>query len=256
MTSMLLLFGLFLSRPMIAEYAERRARESYLRTMGRLSAQMAHDVRNPLAVILSAAEALAARQRAASSGEVSEYVEVIRDEARRLEAVITDYQRLGKCEVKRELIHVHQLVDPFANGRPFGVDVDIEADVRWLRLDPELVRVALENLVRNSFEAEPRPSRVTLRARRVRPGDVMFEVADDGPGIEAAHREEVFDDFFTTKASGSGLGLPFARRVAEAHGGRISLASTPGEGTTVRLFLPDSEHVIDGQIEADRLLGR
>jgi two-component system, NtrC family, sensor histidine kinase HydH len=100
---------------------------------------------------------------------------------------------------------------------------------------------ALENLLQNAFEAHPRDASVTVRtalssARQTR--GIMVSVEDSGVGMSARVRERALDDFFTTKETGTGLGLPFVRRVAEAHGGEISLISKEGAGTTVQMFIP------------------
>jgi len=85
------------------------------------------------------------------------------------------------------------------------------------------------------------PATVTVRTALVNAGQtrgVLLSVEDVGMGMSARTRERALDDFFTTKATGSGLGLAFVRRVAEAHGGDVSLISKEGAGTTVRMFLP------------------
>jgi signal transduction histidine kinase len=96
----------------------------------------------------------------------------------------------------------------------------------------------LENLVRNAMEAMPDGGTVTVRTARSGAESVLLSVADTGCGMDARTRERAFDDFFTTKALGSGLGLAFVRRVVEAHGGRVSLESEQGRGTLVSVRLP------------------
>ena len=102
---------------------------------------------------------------------------------------------------------------------------------RSARVDRDLVAGALENLLQNAFEATPRDAPVTVRtaltqARQTQ--GVMLSVEDTGVGMSARTRERALDDFYTTKATGSGLGLAFVRRVAEAHGGEVSLSSKEG----------------------------
>jgi signal transduction histidine kinase len=110
--------------------------------------------------------------------------------------------------------------------------------------DADLVASALENVVRNAFEAMPRGGTLRIGTRLDVPaaGDaaIVVRVQDTGEGMDARRAERAFDDFYTTKATGSGLGLAFVRRVALAHGGNVSLASRPGEGTRVELRLPAS----------------
>ena len=107
--------------------------------------------------------------------------------------------------------------------------------------DRDLLAGALENLLQNAVEAHPRDASVIVRtafsSARQMPG-VLVSVEDKGAGMSARVRERALDDFFTTKETGTGLGLPFVRRVAEAHGGEISLISKDGAGTVVRMFIP------------------
>jgi signal transduction histidine kinase len=104
-------------------------------------------------------------------------------------------------------------------------------------VDRDLLAGALENLVQNAFEAMPDGGTVTVRTS-VDPDTVVLSVEDNGQGMDARTRERAFDPFFTTKPTGSGLGLAFVRRVAEAHGGDVTLASKEGAGTTLQLRLP------------------
>ncbi len=93
--------------------------------------------------------------------------------------------------------------------------------------------------MRNALEAMPRGGVLTVRTRTEDSG-VVLSVEDTGEGMNARTRERAFDDFYTTKTTGSGLGLAFVRRVVEAHGGRVTLTSHEGRGTTVTLRLPVS----------------
>ena len=122
---------------------------------------------------------------------------------------------------------------------------ELASDLPACSIDRDLVTGALENLLQNAFEATPRDgtatATVTVRtalARARHTTGVLLSVEDAGLGMSARTRERALDDFFTTKATGSGLGLAFVRRVAEAHGGDVSLVSKEGAGTTVRMFLP------------------
>ena len=103
--------------------------------------------------------------------------------------------------------------------------------------DADLLSVAIEGVVVNAAEASRPGQRVTID---VREDDqvVRLRVGDEGAGMDARTREEVFDEYFTTKATGSGLGLAFSRRVVETHGGSIALESDEGAGTTVVFVLP------------------
>lgn len=244
------------ARTIWSAFTTYRERAAHLATLGRLSAQMAHDVRNPLAAIRGAAQYLQTeRERGGRLEDQGELLELIVEQADRLERVVRDYQRLGRAEPVRAEIDVGKLVLGVASGArvtekaasaKLEVRAEVEDDVGMPRIDPDLVAAALENLARNALEAMQgtRGSHVSLVARREpRSGrdSLVLSVIDDGPGMDARTREQAEEAFFTTKAEGSGLGLAFVRRVAEAHGGTLRIESRLGHGTTVTMVIPVDE---------------
>jgi signal transduction histidine kinase len=119
------------------------------------------------------------------------------------------------------------------------LDVEIARGLPLVAMDEPQIRQALLNLLRNAREAMPGGGTIGLRVS-AREGGVTVSVHDQGPGIPAEARERIFDLFFTTKESGTGLGLPLTQQIVVAHGGRIRCDSTPGAGTTFDLWLPAS----------------
>jgi two-component system, NtrC family, sensor histidine kinase HydH len=233
---------LALSRQAFAAAGERRARLAELARMGRFSAQMAHDLRNPLAALKGAAQFLQGERAAGRPLDPhAEFVDLIVEQADRLERMIATYQRIGKLEPALAAVDLASLLRAAtAFGAFAGVAVELRVDepLPPCEADGDLLSRALENLVRNAAEAMPGGGTVTVTAEREGGHGVVVRVADTGAGMDARTRERVFDDFFTTKATGSGLGLPFVQRVAEAHGGSVSLRSREGRGTVVELHLP------------------
>ncbi|HEY3452003.1 MAG TPA: ATP-binding protein [Myxococcales bacterium] len=227
--------------------AAHRQRLEYHATLGRFSAQMAHDLRNPLAAIKGAAQFLAeAQDQGQPAPDAREYLQLIVDQADRLGKVVADYQRMGRVEPKLQPADLSALVDEVLSaqqmGAPKGVTLekDLAKDLPKVSLDPDLFSSAVENLVRNAFEAMEGGGVVTARTelRADQPGFLEISIADTGKGMDARAAEHAFTEFYTTKTTGSGLGLAFVRRVAEAHGGQASLSSVEGKGTTVRLRVP------------------
>ncbi|HJL16500.1 MAG TPA: ATP-binding protein [Sandaracinaceae bacterium LLY-WYZ-13_1] len=235
------------ARAVWSAYTEVRERTAHLATLGRLSAQMAHDIRNPLAAIRGAAQYLEEeRQRGGALEDQAEFLSLILEQTERLDRVVQEYRRLGRAEPERAPVDAAALVrsvaDSCALAAPAGVVVEARVEAaHTAALDRELITTALENLVRNAVEAVEGDGHVTVGAGddelRGQPA-LRLEVADDGPGMDARTREQAEQAFFTTKAQGSGLGLAFVRRVAEAHGGLLRIDSALGRGTTVRLVLP------------------
>jgi len=230
-------------RPLLAMRSEERARTAYLVTLGRFSAQMAHDAKNPLAAIRGAAQFLREeRAQGRSMDEHVGFVELIVEQTDRLERVISDYQRLGRAEASRAPVDVRALCEEVAEAQRAAapkhrIEVEVASNLE-ASLDRDLMLGALENLVRNAREATPDGGRIVLRGEAgTAPGTLELMVDDDGPGLDARTREQAFDDFYTTKATGSGLGLAFVGRVASSHGGTARIEDAPGRGARVRLTI-------------------
>lgn len=246
------------ARAVWSAFTTFRERSAQLVTLGRLSAQMAHDIRNPLAAIRGAAQYLdTERERGGRLDDHREFLELILEQTERLERVVSDYQRLGRAQPVPTSVDLDKLVRTVVGGarvseRAASAKVELSADIELehptCTLDGDLVAAALENLVRNAVEAlsedehRAQPGgHVCVEARRrfVDGRDaIVLRVIDDGPGMDARTREQADEAFFTTKGQGTGLGLAFARRVAEAHGGSMRIETTLGSGTTVILTLP------------------
>ena len=121
------------------------------------------------------------------------------------------------------------------------VELGLSPDLPDVRLDAAQLRQALLNIVRNAGEALSGDGggRLRISTRHARSGDcVILELDDDGPGMEPEHVSRIFDPFFSTKETGSGLGLPLTHQVIAEHGGSIACTSTPGQGTTFTIRLP------------------
>lgn len=247
------LVSLGAARTVWSAFTTYRERSAHLATLGRLSAQMAHDIRNPLAAIRGAAQYLETeRDRGGRLDEHGEFLDLILEQADRLERVVRDYQRLGRAEPVRTPTDAAELVASVAKGARVSeraasakleVRAEIDGDLGEPAIDPDLVSAALENLARNAIEAMEgaRGSSVRIAARRESQSGrdtLVVSVTDDGPGMDARTREQAEEAFFTTKAQGTGLGLAFVRRVAEAHGGSLRIESRLGQGTTVTLSIP------------------
>jgi signal transduction histidine kinase len=229
--------------------SERTARAGLERfaSLGRFSAQMAHDLKNPLAAAKGAAEYLKEEMRRAGNASNEEFAALVVTQLDRLHTVIDRYQRLSKLEPDLSPLDANLLVTKVLSLQRFATDAAVTIETRLaepapkFRGDPDLLASALENLVKNALEAMPKGGTLTVSTKLVDHYDepcVAFEVTDTGSGIDARAREQAFELFFTTKATGSGLGLAFVQQVARAHGGDASLVSTEGKGTTVSVMVP------------------
>jgi signal transduction histidine kinase len=235
-----------LTRKIEAE-AQDQQRLSYL---GLLSSGIAHEVKNPLNSIQMNLQLL---EEEAASGTTPEklhtWIEPIQREIRRLERLVNDFLLYARpltanaqpVRVQPVLESIAGLVAEEARQRGVRIAVEVPEDFPVLSTDESLLRTALMNLVFNAVQALDGGGTVTLRAS-AEGAVVEFEVADDGPGVPVDRREQVFEIFFTTKAGGTGLGLPIARRIVEALGGTLTLDASEA-GACFRATLPWTEAV-------------
>ena len=211
-----------------------------LAALGELSASIAHEVRNPLGVIFNALVSL--RRLLKPEGNVGLLLKIVGEEADRLKAMVDDlldYSRPLKPALQPvPLLPLVEGALSAARGRGPGAEASIpvpdsvEVDLHippdlTLRADSRLLRQALINLFLNSFQAMPKGGVLSISAeRQAAPGRPLARVLvrDTGPGIAADLRPRIFQPFFTTKATGTGLGLAVVKRIVEGHGGRIAVA--------------------------------
>ncbi len=235
------------ARRAVSALVTQRERLERLATLGRFSAQMAHDLKNPIAALKGAAQFLKVEHAQGRPwDDKGDFLDLLLDQVERLDRVVSTYQRLGRVEPLPRSLDVNRLVEDvlslqaFAGAHHVRLERALASELPRCAGDYDLLANALENLVRNACEAMPQGGTLTVRTRHEAAdgAGVVLSVEDTGEGMDARTRERAFDDFFTTKASGSGLGLAFVRRVVEAHGGEVSLTSREGRGTIIQVRLP------------------
>ncbi len=231
------------AREVVLSQTRARARVDQLAALGRISAQMTHDLKNPLAALVGAAQIL---EGEVSPAQQRELAQLVLAQAQRLRAVVEKFDRVARVEPVRTRVQLNALVTPTAAAQKTAapgvkVELALASDLPECDADGDLLGGALENLVRNAVEAMPEGGTLRLGTRvdgAAGQAMLVLSVEDTGEGMDARRAERAFEDFFTTKATGSGLGLAFVRRVAVAHGGGVSLTSKVGQGTRVELRLP------------------
>ncbi len=226
-----------------ATRAEAEGRARFL-TMGRMSAQMAHDLKNPLAALLGATELLAEPARL-DAAEIADYAALVREQGVRLLRLVERYEKLGRFDLEVSAVDVAAMLRRVAEARarslvPLTID-DRTPSSALASVDPSLLESALENLVSNAVDvlAGREAPRITLSVV-AEPGFLRVSVQDNGPGMSPRDRERAVVFGFSTKGEGRGLGLAFVKRVVEAHRGHLRLESQLGVGTTATLRLPTS----------------
>lgn len=207
-----------------------------LDALGRMAAGVAHDLNNSLAIITSG---IAVLQRTSDP----EMLKTMEASARHAATLVSQLMMLGRkqtpaaqlLELQRVLAPLETLLRPLT---PEGVKLvlDVERDlIVWA--EPGQLQQVLQNLVTNAFQAMKKGGVVVLRAHGKQEG-VVFEVIDTGEGIAPENLEKLFDPFFTTRASGHGIGLALVQQLVGQHGGEIKVSSTLGDGTTFRVWWP------------------
>jgi signal transduction histidine kinase len=213
--------------------------------LGELAATIAHDLRNPLAIVKGTAESLCRRQR--TQAEVAQHTDVIQRNIEKADRTIASLIDLGRPRAttprttiaRTVLEEVRDLVQLEARRRQ--LQIDVVASTATVHADHTLLAQALLNLVLNAVQASTAGGRIVLRARAWRVGGrdcTALAVDDRGHGITADSRGHLFTPFFTTKASGTGLGLSSCRRIATELGGRLDLRPRHRGGARALLLLP------------------
>jgi len=231
----------------VEEREHRLVRSERLATVGKMAAQVTHEVRNPLASIGLYAELLG--DEIADAPEARRLVSSISSEVDRLTEITETYLRFARLpqpKLEREdLAAVVASVAEFARAEltQSGITLELELPSAPVEVaaDENQVRQALLNLIRNAREAMAGGGRLRIAVGgSAADGAAVISVTDSGPGIAAENLPKIFDPFFSTKTKGTGLGLALVQQIAVEHGGRAEVESDPigGRGTTFRVILP------------------
>jgi two-component system, NtrC family, sensor kinase len=228
----------------LEEREQRLIRSERLAAVGKIAAQITHEVRNPLSSIGLNAELLE-EELAGSSAEARELVRSIIKEVDRLGEITEQYLRFAR--LPRPKIEKEDLNDIVASllvflkeelaARKITVETRLAPDLPPIPADENQLRQALLNLLRNGAEAMRDGGRLTV-ATSAGHGEVRVSIADTGEGIALEHRVKIFDPFFSTKEGGTGLGLALTQQIVVEHGGGIDVESELGRGTTFTVRLP------------------
>jgi len=232
-------------RRAVLEAAEFAARESQLHSAGRLAAEFAHQIKNPLAIINNTAYSLQ-RSLGGQKGAAAQQIEIIQEEVARADKVITQimgYAQLSEGRVERLKV-VEEIERASDQVFPIGVPTGIKFKKRFAGPFPPLLMQRghlveiLTNLLLNAREALPGRGNVSITAACKADQALEITVADDGPGIAPDKVERIFEAYFTTKEKGSGMGLAIVKHNAELYGGTVRVESVLGQGAKFTVLLP------------------
>lgn len=221
---------------------QKLTQKDSLLEVGHLAASIAHEIRNPITTLKGFIQLM----EATADETTTKYLAVINDEVDRMEAILSEMLQLAKptsyCKdivcVAELLSTIEQVIYPKATYE--GVELllinEFEGDPFILGEEGKLKQVLL-NLLKNSLEAME-GGKLTIQMKNTEPNCVTVLIHDTGKGIDEEHIQKVFMPYFTTRQTGTGLGLPFVLKTVEEHGGTISVSSKIGEGTCFIMTFP------------------
>jgi signal transduction histidine kinase len=231
------------------ELLENRVRlTERLSSLGHLAAGVAHEIRNPLNAIGMGLQRLRREflpQELSQREEYLAFTKVIHKEVGRVNGIIEQFLSLSRpfeldlhdSSVQDLLKDLAVLFQEEASSKKIRIQTDCPSNLPPVRMDTEKLTQALVNIMKNAMEAMEKGGVLGIEARRYR-DRVEITVADSGPGIGPGQMGKIFNYYYTTKEKGSGLGLPIAHRIVEAHGGQIRVESPAESGTRVTVVLP------------------
>jgi signal transduction histidine kinase len=218
-----------------------------------MTADIAHELRTPLSLILGHAEAV----HDGVLPPTRENFEIIREEAFRLEHLVDDLRILSLADAGELSINLQEVppqkllkdvqatYQHIARQRDVKIKVDVASDIPMLSIDPVRMTQVLTNVLDNALHHTPEGGQVNLSAQKVQ-GGVELAIQDSGPGIEGNDVNRIFERFYRTDSArhrdegGSGLGLAIAKSIVQAHNGQIWAESAPGQGLKILIRFPVS----------------
>jgi K+-sensing histidine kinase KdpD len=241
--------------------AVRDARQAE-RMRSEIMATLSHELRMPLSAIKGFATALMLDEVSWSEAKRNEFLHQIVGACDDMESMVMDMLDSAMIEVEQlklewQPIHLPNIAREMAaeiqhRGKDHRILVDFSSDFPIVNADPRWIKQVFRNILDNAVKYSPEGGLIVIKGE-VRPLDVMVSIADQGIGISPEDLSQLFEKYFrvrsvaTLHVSGTGLGLPIARTIVEAHGGRIWAESKVGEGTSISFLLPRGQQAIPSQ---------
>ena len=260
---------------MFSDVTEHNANEARLRrsenlaSMTTMAAGVAHEIKNPLAAMAIHLQLLRkafSRKESLTLDDAQRYLDVLDEEINRLNSIVVDFlfavrpmdTRLRLGQIRRTLEEVAKFVAPELAEHHVKLKLDFPNSLPRLEYDEHLIKQALLNLIKNAMNAMEGGGMLILQARHDQ-NQVLLKVIDTGIGMDEQTQLKIFEPYFTTKATGTGLGLTVVYKIMKEHKGDITVQSKLGEGTTFTLYFPvprserlalDSQAVTEADYEA------
>ncbi len=219
------------------------ARSQRLASIGSLAAGVAHEIRNPLSSIKGFATYF--KERYAHIPEDCNISTILIQEVDRLNRVVSQLLEFSRpVRIFRQKVSIAdviqstlKLMERQASAHSVEIHLQMDAGLPQVSIDPDQINQVLLNLLLNAVEAMPQGGAVEIRAAQDQ-DRLVIQISDSGAGIAETDLSRIFDPYFTTKPTGTGLGLPIVHNIVEAHGGDIRIESHSGKGAVVTIRLP------------------
>jgi signal transduction histidine kinase len=222
------------------------SRQERLSELGNMAATVAHEIRNPLNSVSMGLQRLKGEfTPIQDQDDYARFLDLMQAEVRRLNSIVEQFLSLARplnlkpepLSIETFLNDITTLVAGEASSSNVKIDLKVDPGLPSLQADPNYLKQLLLNLILNGVQAMPRGGTLAIEARADK-NSLQLTVSDHGTGMTAETLTHIFEPYFTTKPNGSGLGLSIARRIAEAHGGTITVESEPGRGSRFRILMP------------------
>jgi len=232
---------------------ERLNEAEKLSLLGRFAGTVAHEVRNSLNFINLSIDQIRAKHLGndfSSGREIERNLARVKDELGRLNHLVSDFLAAGRqappqfapCDVRAMVEQAVTIAEKQAQAQGIAITVDLPRDLPILEADSAQMKTCFVNILTNAVQAMPDGGKIAVSASIVaangRPGQLQLRFADTGPGIPIEDRERIFAPYFSTKATGFGLGLAITRKIVEDHGGTIFATDSEVRGTVMVVELP------------------
>jgi PAS domain S-box-containing protein len=216
-----------------------------LSAMGELASGVAHEIRNPINAIGMIAQRLNKEFTPTSNqNEYSDITQLLRTEVNRVNKIITQFLSYAKpidlnlktVKLKSYFEEIYHLFEDQAKQKAIKFILQKD-DLTNIKIDPDLIKQTLLNIIQNAFDAVNQDGEVTVQYYKVK-NELIIQVSDSGMGISPDQQKKIFDLYFTTKKDGNGLGLSISQKIISQHNGSISVSSIVNNGTTIKIILP------------------
>ena len=236
----------------LVETHKRLVAQERIAALGRAAAQVAHEVKNPLAGLLLYSLHLKSKASNFSESEtylVDKIVATINHLNSRVEQIL-GFARPVNLTLHSENLNkivkdILELLRPQLTANKVEAHLSLDQQATYAMLDETSMRGALLNVILNAIESMPQGGTLNITSERIDDATLRLEIADTGRGISDEEAKKLFEPFYTTKQQGLGLGMPYTKKIVDQHGGTITLRSRLGEGTTISITMPAGQKEVD-----------